>query len=129
MVRLYLRRRRYGHERDRRTLFLRGDASSERKLEGLEGLLRWRYVNARLERSLVTWTSCFVDWTKSTLQKRKGHVDLLLEGLEHKDAVIRFVNARRLFYIVQGRAYPCALALRLKTEMVPCRNFCRNRLS
>ena len=27
---------------------------------------------------------------------------MLLESLEHKDAVIRFTNARRLFYVVQG---------------------------
>ena len=47
-------------------------------------------------------SSTFVDWTTSPASKRKTHVNLLLESLEHKDAVIRFTNARRLFYVVQG---------------------------
>lgn len=42
------------------------------------------------------------EWTKSPLEKRRSHVEYLLEGLEHKDALVRFTNSRRLFYIVQG---------------------------
>jgi hypothetical protein len=34
--------------------------------------------------------------------QRKAHVEVLLESLEHRDAEIRFTNARRLFYILQG---------------------------
>ena len=43
-----------------------------------------------------------VEWIRSDLQKRKVHVEVLLESLEHRDAEIRFTNARRLFYILQG---------------------------
>lgn len=42
------------------------------------------------------------EWTKSPIQKRRAHVELLLESLEHKDVEIRFTNARRLLYILQG---------------------------
>ncbi|KAF8665597.1 hypothetical protein AX16_000054 [Volvariella volvacea WC 439] len=42
------------------------------------------------------------EWTKSTLAQRKAYVELVLECLEHRDAEIRFTNARRLFYILQG---------------------------
>ncbi|KAJ3840755.1 hypothetical protein F5878DRAFT_52130 [Lentinula raphanica] len=53
--------------------------------------------------NLRAWQGSFKDeWTTSTLEKRKSHIEYLLEGLEHKDAVIRFTNSRRLFYIVQG---------------------------
>lgn len=31
---------------------------------------------------------------------------MLLEGLEHKTVEIRFVNARRLFYLLQGVLFP-----------------------
>jgi N1221-like protein len=43
-----------------------------------------------------------LDWIKSPLPKRKAHIELLLESLEHKDAEVRFTNARRLLYILQG---------------------------
>ncbi|KAJ7591322.1 hypothetical protein C8J56DRAFT_1136597 [Mycena floridula] len=53
--------------------------------------------------NLKAWKGSFSDeWTKAPLPKRRAHVEFLLEGLEHRDAVIRFTNARRLFYIVQG---------------------------
>ncbi|KAK0453809.1 hypothetical protein EV421DRAFT_1700823 [Armillaria borealis] len=53
--------------------------------------------------NLRAWHGSFDgEWTKTPLPQRKAHVELLLEGLEHRDAVIRFTNARRLFYIVQG---------------------------
>lgn len=42
------------------------------------------------------------EWLKSESQKRKAHVEVLLESLEHRDAEVRFTNARRLFYILQG---------------------------
>ena len=42
------------------------------------------------------------EWTKSPPQKRRAHVELLLESLEHKDVEIRFTNARRLLYTLQG---------------------------
>ncbi|KAE9406015.1 hypothetical protein BT96DRAFT_852276 [Gymnopus androsaceus JB14] len=53
--------------------------------------------------NLRAWQGSFKDeWIKSSLEKRRSHVEYLLEGLEHKDALVRFTNARRLFYIVQG---------------------------
>jgi hypothetical protein len=44
-----------------------------------------------------------VEWIKSTFAQRKAHVEVLLESLEHRDAEIRFTNARRMFYVLQGR--------------------------
>ncbi|KAF9008756.1 hypothetical protein BDQ17DRAFT_1388492 [Cyathus striatus] len=53
--------------------------------------------------NLKAWEGSFTtDWTKAPLFQRKAHVELLLESLEHRDAEIRFKNARRLFYVVQG---------------------------
>jgi hypothetical protein len=43
-----------------------------------------------------------LEWIKSAFAQRKAHVEVLLEGLEHRDATIRFLNARRLLYILQG---------------------------
>jgi len=43
------------------------------------------------------------EWTRAPLSQRKAHVELLLESLEHRDAEIRFTNARRLFYVLQGQ--------------------------
>ena len=42
------------------------------------------------------------EWIKTTWAQRKTHVAVLLESLEHRDAEIRFTNARRLFYLMQG---------------------------
>ncbi|KAI0776115.1 N1221-domain-containing protein [Trametes elegans] len=44
----------------------------------------------------------FPEWTQSSFAQRKAHVEVLLESLEHRDAEIRFTNARRVFYILQG---------------------------
>ncbi|KAJ7086610.1 hypothetical protein C8R44DRAFT_650748 [Mycena epipterygia] len=53
--------------------------------------------------NLKAWEGSFSgEWTKSPLATRKAHVEVLLESLEHRNAEIRFTNARRLFYIVQG---------------------------
>ncbi|TFY81816.1 hypothetical protein EWM64_g2205 [Hericium alpestre] len=53
--------------------------------------------------NLNAWEGSFQgEWLKSSFQARKAHVELLLESLEHKDAVIRFANARRLLYVLQG---------------------------
>jgi len=45
-----------------------------------------------------------IEWTspETTPAQRKAHVEVLLESLEHRDAEIRFTNARRLFYVLQG---------------------------
>ncbi|KAG8956756.1 Factor arrest protein 11 [Tulasnella sp. 424] len=42
------------------------------------------------------------EWIKSTVAQRRSYVEVLLESLEHKDAEIRFANARRLLYVLQG---------------------------
>ncbi|KIL68265.1 hypothetical protein M378DRAFT_8934 [Amanita muscaria Koide BX008] len=53
--------------------------------------------------NLRAWEGSFPgEWTKASFAQRKSHVEILLESLEHKNAEIRFTNARRLFYIVQG---------------------------
>ncbi|OCB91552.1 hypothetical protein A7U60_g1178 [Sanghuangporus baumii] len=62
------------------------------------------YVEApQIGENLKAWEGSFPgEWIKAPYRKRLAHVNLLLESLEHKDAVIRFTNARRLFYVVQG---------------------------
>ncbi|KIY73791.1 N1221-domain-containing protein [Cylindrobasidium torrendii FP15055 ss-10] len=64
----------------------------------------YSYVESpQVGENLRAWQGSFSgEWTRASAQQRKAHVDLLLEGLEHRDAVIRFTNARRLFYIIQG---------------------------
>lgn len=53
--------------------------------------------------NLKAWEGSFQgEWTKSTPATRRAHVEVLLESLEHRNAEVRFTNARRLFYIVQG---------------------------
>lgn len=49
---------------------------------------------------------CCIEWIRSDFHKRKAHVEILLESLEHRDAEIRFTNARRLFYVLQGAFLP-----------------------
>ena len=62
--------------------------------------------NELLRTSFDDVLSVGIEWTKATLAQRKSHVERLLEGLEHRDAEIRFTNARRLFYILQGSFVP-----------------------
>ncbi|KAG6911746.1 hypothetical protein DXG01_007996 [Tephrocybe rancida] len=53
--------------------------------------------------NLKAWEGSFTsEWTKAPVSQRKAHVELLLESLEHRDAEVRFINARRLFYVLQG---------------------------
>ncbi|KAH7930029.1 N1221-domain-containing protein [Leucogyrophana mollusca] len=55
--------------------------------------------------NLKAWQGSFPgEWTspETTSAQRKAHVEVLLESLEHRDAEIRFTNARRLFYVLQG---------------------------
>ncbi|CEL63764.1 Striatin-interacting protein 1 homolog OS=Danio rerio GN=strip1 PE=1 SV=1 [Rhizoctonia solani AG-1 IB] len=53
--------------------------------------------------NMRAWQGSFNgEWTKSSVADRKAYVELLLESLEHRDAEKRFVNARRLLYILQG---------------------------
>ncbi|TFK92199.1 N1221-domain-containing protein [Polyporus arcularius HHB13444] len=53
--------------------------------------------------NLKAWEGSFPgEWTSSSFAQRKTHVEVLLESLEHRDAEIRFTNARRLFYVLQG---------------------------
>ncbi|KAI0033356.1 hypothetical protein K488DRAFT_47952 [Vararia minispora EC-137] len=53
--------------------------------------------------NMKAWEGSFQgEWTKAPYAKRRAHVELLLESLEHKDVAIRFTNARRLLYVLQG---------------------------
>ncbi|TBU49406.1 N1221-domain-containing protein [Dichomitus squalens] len=53
--------------------------------------------------NLKAWEGSFPgEWTTSSFAQRKAHVQVLLESLEHRDAEIRFTNARRVFYVLQG---------------------------
>jgi hypothetical protein len=45
--------------------------------------------------------SC-LEWIKSSTAQRKAHVQIFLESLEHRDAEVRFKNARCLLYVLQG---------------------------
>ncbi|KAG2013965.1 hypothetical protein CC2G_010822 [Coprinopsis cinerea AmutBmut pab1-1] len=58
---------------------------------------------SQVAENLKAWEGCFPsEWTKAPLNQRRSHAERLLEGLEHRDAEIRFTNARRLFYVLQG---------------------------
>ncbi|KAG6833807.1 hypothetical protein H0H87_011741 [Tephrocybe sp. NHM501043] len=50
--------------------------------------------------NLKAWEGSFTSGAASHIL-RKAHVELLLESLEHRDAEVRFMNARRLFYVLQ----------------------------
>ncbi|EPT03705.1 hypothetical protein FOMPIDRAFT_1022279 [Fomitopsis schrenkii] len=53
--------------------------------------------------NLKAWEGSFPEvWIESSFAHRKAHVEVLLESLEHRDAEIRFTNARRLLYVLQG---------------------------
>ncbi|OSX60316.1 hypothetical protein POSPLADRAFT_1047779 [Postia placenta MAD-698-R-SB12] len=53
--------------------------------------------------NLKAWEGSFPgEWIESSFTQRKAHVEILLESLEHRDAEIRFTNARRLLYVLQG---------------------------
>ncbi|KAH9853582.1 hypothetical protein C2E23DRAFT_777268 [Lenzites betulinus] len=64
----------------------------------------YSYVETpQVAENLKAWEGSFPgEWTTSSFAQRKTHVEVLLESLEHRDAEIRFTNARRLFYILQG---------------------------
>lgn len=68
-----------------------------------------------------------VEWTKAPLSQRKAHIELLLESLEHRDAEIRFTNARRLFYVLQG-IWSCRLSMLIPIGQSD-RYFCGNCIS
>ncbi|KAK2466465.1 hypothetical protein APHAL10511_002107 [Amanita phalloides] len=53
--------------------------------------------------NLRAWDGSFPgEWTRASLSERRAHAEILLESLEHRNAEVRFTNARRLFYILQG---------------------------
>ncbi|CAL1700892.1 unnamed protein product [Somion occarium] len=57
----------------------------------------------QVEENMKSWQGFFPGkWIESTFAQRKAHVELLLEGLEHRDTEFRFTNARRLLYVLQG---------------------------
>ncbi|KAG8927730.1 Factor arrest protein 11 [Tulasnella sp. 419] len=66
----------------------------------------YSYVEvAQVEENLRSWQGCFEgEWTKAPISKRKAHVEVLLENLEHKDTETRYINARRLLYVLQGKS-------------------------
>ncbi|KZT12541.1 N1221-domain-containing protein [Laetiporus sulphureus 93-53] len=53
--------------------------------------------------NLKAWEGSFQGvWIESSPAQRRVHIEVLLESLEHRDAEIRFTNARRLLYVLQG---------------------------
>ena len=72
------------------------------KIWGL-GRAHFLEVSTNYTPSLANHWIPILEWIRSSYDKRKAHVELLLEGLEHKDAITRFTNARRLFYVLQGK--------------------------
>jgi hypothetical protein len=56
-------------------------------------------------------TDKMLEWIKSSAQERKGHIELLLESLEHRATEVRFTNARRLFYLLQGKYIRLCLSI------------------
>ncbi|KZP00033.1 hypothetical protein CALVIDRAFT_510034 [Calocera viscosa TUFC12733] len=57
----------------------------------------------QVEENIKAWQGSFPgEWTNSSPETRNAHVQLLLESLEHRNAEKRFMNARRLLYLLQG---------------------------
>ena len=53
-------------------------------------------------RTAVRLADTHSEWIHSSVAQRKAHIEVLLESLEHRNAEIRFTNARRLLYVLQG---------------------------
>lgn len=64
----------------------------------------YSYVEVpQVAENMKAWLGSFSgEWIKSSIAQRKAHIEFLLESLEHRDAEIRFTNARRLLYVLQG---------------------------
>ncbi|EMD40803.1 hypothetical protein CERSUDRAFT_111387 [Gelatoporia subvermispora B] len=57
----------------------------------------------QVEENLRAWEGSFPgEWIHSSEAQRKAHIEVLLESLEHRNAEVRFTNARRLLYVLQG---------------------------
>jgi len=94
---------RYRFEWNRGVLFICWDAAGCGESKGLAGFVHNRCIIRLFTCRFWLIYEIVAEWMKSSFAQRKSHVELLLESLEHRDAEIRFTNARRLFYILQGR--------------------------
>ncbi|EJU06451.1 hypothetical protein DACRYDRAFT_113154 [Dacryopinax primogenitus] len=57
----------------------------------------------QVEENIKAWQGSFSgEWTTASPEVRNAHVQLLLESLEHRNAEKRFINSRRLLYLLQG---------------------------
>ncbi|KAG2135962.1 hypothetical protein DEU56DRAFT_980918 [Suillus clintonianus] len=90
------RSRNIGGMRDKQALFVARRPERER--------LKVRYRQQQISRSQLGQNQPHaVSSTSATPPApRKAHIEVLLESLEYRDAEIRFTNARRLFYVLQG---------------------------
>lgn len=69
-------------------------------MKAFEGSFKQGAFNFTLNLWLLTMVTG--EWTKASIQQRRIYIEFLLESLEHRDTEIRFMNARRLFYVLQG---------------------------
>jgi hypothetical protein len=58
----------------------------------------------RIVTGIYSFALLSAEWSKASFAQRRMHVEVLLESLEHRDTEIRFVNARRLLYVLQGQS-------------------------
>lgn len=70
----------------------------------------------------------FKAWLNATKKEKARHISVLLESLEHKNTEIRFTNARRLFYILQGWEALARFSLRRQASRVLARKLQGNKL-
>ena len=80
-----------------------------------------------IPQGIVTHGQIVLEWLKTSQAQRKSHVEVLLESLEHRDTEIRFTNARKLLYLLQGSTITPRISLFLKSA--PSRDLCRDYLS
>ncbi len=52
-----------------------------------------------------------LEWNKTPTAEKKAQIEVLLESLEHRDSEIRWTNARKLLYVLQGDYRPLGSSL------------------
>jgi hypothetical protein len=84
--------------------------------------------NAHTPPGIVTHGQSVLEWLKTSPAQRKSHVEVLLESLEHRDTEIRFTNARKLLYLLQGNHDSSTQSV-VSLICAPLRDVCRDYVS
>lgn len=69
------------------------------EIEEFFSYIEMRYISGNLN----AWQASFQgEWSKTSSAEKKAQIEVLLESLEHRDSEIRWTNARKLLYVLQG---------------------------